>query len=132
MAIVVAIIKFKLLYKSSLNLMEAAVGFLLSIQIKDRLPHLKSLNNYYYEEAFQCCRLFIISLQNRYLRGKHIFITSQHHNVSREEILIESFSGGHSPSLFRLMNAYSGDKFLLYLLKNLEHNLLSEHFWGSE
>ena len=28
MAIVVAIIKFKLLYKSSLNLMEAAVGFL--------------------------------------------------------------------------------------------------------
>ena len=119
--------------------MEAAVGFLVIIQIKDRrrqitkLPHLKSLlYNYYYEEAFQCCRLFIISLQNRYARGKHIFITSHHHNVSREEILIESFSGGHSPSLFRLMNAYSGEKFLLYLLKNLEHNLFSEHFWGSE
>jgi hypothetical protein len=96
------------------------------------LPHLKKVLTY--EEGFQYCRLFIISLQNRYARGNHIFITSQHHNVSREEILIfESFSGGHSsPSLFRLMNEYSGEKVLLYLLKNLEHNLLSEHFWGSE
>ena len=121
--------------------MEAAVGFLLIIQIKNRRQtkalatcdkryyyvHLKSLYNYYYEEGFQCCRLFIISLQNRYARGNIYYITT----TSQEEVLIESFSG-HSPSLFRLMNEYSEEKVLLYLLKNLEHNLLSEHFWGSE